>query len=95
MSGFEIKQKNKEVNKDLRSVYLKNYGVKMEFPAYYIYDARFVPHMDDYVVTLAWHIIPKNNKQMVQTTWYDGKVEECSFQAMYQQTGKSVRIRLA
>jgi len=55
----------------------------MEFPAYYLSDARFVPHIDDYVVTLAWHIIPKNKKQIVQSTWIDGRVEECSFMSTY------------
>ena len=32
----------------------------MEFPGYYINNAKFVPHYDDYIVQLAWHIIPKN-----------------------------------
>jgi hypothetical protein len=62
-----------EKQKDLRSIFIKNYGVQMEIPAYHFYDARFVPHFKDYVVTMAFHIIPK--KQMyqnnVQTTFYD------------------------
>ena len=48
-----------EKQKDLRSIFIKNYGVQMEIPAYYFYDARFVPHFKDYVVTMAFHVIPK------------------------------------
>ena len=38
---------------DLRKIYIQNYGVKMEFPAYYIQDAKFVPHEPDLIVQMA------------------------------------------
>ena len=50
----------------------------MEFPAYYYYDAKFVPHLQDHLVTMAFHIIPNGN-QKVQTTFQDGTVKETSF----------------
>ena len=53
---------------DLRKIYIENYGVKMEFPAYYIQDAKFVPHKPDLIVQMAQHIIPKGYTHTIQTT---------------------------
>lgn len=43
---------------DLRPEFIKNYGVSMEIPAFYYYDAKYVPHVKDFVVTMSFHIIP-------------------------------------
>ena len=51
--------KAKSVDQDLRSVFIDNYGVSMELPAYYLHDSKFVPHYRGYVVTTGYHIIPK------------------------------------
>ena len=64
---------------DLRKKYLQNFGVSMEIPAYYIYDARFVPHVKDYIVTLTWHILPKSFTSTVQTTYLNGTVTDSNF----------------
>ena len=32
----------------------------MEFPAYYYVGAKLVPHVQDMIVTMAFHIIPKS-----------------------------------
>jgi hypothetical protein len=50
-----------EEEKNLRRVFIQNYGVQMEIPAYYIYDARYVPNNIEYVVTMAFHIYPRIN----------------------------------
>ena len=44
---------------DLRPVFIKNYGVQMEIPAFYYNNAKYVPHFKDYMVTMSQHIIPK------------------------------------
>ena len=41
----------------------------MDFPAYYFDQAKFVPHIKDFVVTMAYHIIPMIHTQVVQTTF--------------------------
>lgn len=46
-------------HEDLRGIYIENYGVDLEFPAYYYQDAKFVPKNHDLVVTMGFHIIPK------------------------------------
>ena len=66
----------------------------MEIPAMYIYKAKFVPHVHDHIVQLAWHIIPKEFSQTVQTTYPDGKVEENDFSDIVQNRGKSILIKL-
>ena len=43
---------------DLRPEFIKNYGVSMEIPALYYYDATYVPHVKGVVVTMRYHIIP-------------------------------------
>jgi len=92
---FSTKIKNKAEMKDLRKVYMENYGVSFEFPSYYLNTARFVPHVKGHIVTLAWHIIPRNANQVVQTTWIDGTVDEKTFSTVYNNTGKSIIIKLA
>ena len=74
---------------DLRPVFIKNYGVSMEIPAFYYNDAKYVPHFKDYVVTMSQHIIPKKQKPQIniQTTYIDGRVEDNSFDEIYEQTG--------
>jgi hypothetical protein len=36
--------------------------VEIEFPAYYYFDSKFVPHEKDLIVVLAYHIIPGEHK---------------------------------
>ena len=52
---------------DMRQVFLESYGVEMEFPGFYYYDAKFVPKADshNYIVVLAWHIVPQGKNKMV------------------------------
>jgi hypothetical protein len=58
MSNFNLKEQQKQSQQDLREIFIENYGVTMEIPAYYYYDAKFVPHSQDQLVTMAFHIIP-------------------------------------
>jgi hypothetical protein len=44
MSNFNRKQEQQKTQQDLREVFIENYGVTMELPAYYYFDAKFVPH---------------------------------------------------
>jgi hypothetical protein len=52
--------KNNDIE-DLRPIFIKNYGVSMEIPAFYYNDAKYVPHFKDFIVTMSFHIIPKEN----------------------------------
>ena len=65
MSEFGINTKENFQEVDLRSVYIKNYGVEMELPAFYISSAKIVPHRPDHIVVLAWHVIPKSFYQSI------------------------------
>jgi hypothetical protein len=66
----------------------------MEFPAFYYYDAVFVPHMKDHLVSMSFHIIPENDQERVQTTFQDGVVEENSFNEIYNMTGENIILNL-
>ena len=44
--------------KDLRRVFIENYGVNMELPRFYYHSAKFVPQSKDLIVILGWHIVP-------------------------------------
>ena len=44
MSEFSTVKKDQEEVIDLRKVYVKDYGVHMEMPGYYIDCAKIVPH---------------------------------------------------
>lgn len=79
MSEFGFNSKNQFEEVDLREVYIKNYGVKMEMPAFYIHQAKLVPHFKNYIIILAWHIVPKGFSQTIQTTYLDNSVEESTF----------------
>ena len=76
---FNSYKEETHTENDLRKIYIENYGVKMEFPAYYIQDAKFVPHEPDLIVQMAQHIIPKVFTHTVQTTWINGDVQENEF----------------
>ena len=62
----------------------------MDFPAYYYHQARFVPHVENAIITLSYHITPKSYAHTVQTTWYDGRVTEQGFEDLYSNVGSSV-----
>ena len=47
-------------HEDLRKIYTTKYGVTMEFPSCYRHSAKIVPHKPDYIVSTAFHIIPKS-----------------------------------
>lgn len=94
-NDFVTNTKNIQDNKDLRDVFIQNYGVKMDLPAYYFDNAKLVPHQKDFVVTLAYHIVPLDFTQTIQTTYLNGKViESDSFAEIYDQTGQSIIIKL-
>ena len=52
------KIKDHHLSSDLRKTYLRNFGVQMDLPAYYIKGAKLVPHEINLVVTLAFHVFP-------------------------------------
>ena len=79
---------------DQRATLIENYGVTMEFPAFYYYNAKFVPHEKDHLVTMEFHIIPQNEKTTVQTTFQNGNVEENLFSEIYDQTGENIILTL-
>ena len=75
-------------------MFIKNYGVTIEIPAYYYHDARFVPSNIKYVVLMAFHIIPKKEIDNVQTTFMDQRVENNSFEDLCEKTGKNLILSL-
>jgi hypothetical protein len=50
-----------ESNETIRQSLIKKYGVLFEIPAYNYFNAKFVPHMRNHIVTMAHHILPKGN----------------------------------
>lgn len=61
MSQFELFDQGKRqayYTDNQRQIFVDKYSVEIEFPAYYYYDSRFVPHAKDLIVVLAFHIIP-------------------------------------
>ena len=66
----------------------------MEIPAYYIYDAKFVPNKKNYIVTLTWHILPKQFTSNVQTTCLNGTIIDSTFQDLNKKAGKDIIIAL-
>lgn len=62
---------------------MKKYSVEIEFPAYYYADAKFVPHYDDLIVDMSYHIIPLGSHHNVQTTKIDGRVKTGCFEDLY------------
>ena len=95
-----IKKKEDKVSEpneivDQRPVFIKNYGVSMEIPAFYYTDAKYVPHVKDFVVTMSYHIVPQNNPNSIQTTYIDGRVENNSFNEIYEHTGQNIILNLS
>ena len=88
--------KAKTVDQDLRSVFIDNYGVSMDLPAYYLHDSKFVPHYRGYVVTTGYHIIPKKQmyQENVQTTYIDQRVQMQAFNEIFSNTGDSLILNL-
>ena len=75
-------------------MFIQNYGVTMEIPAYYYYDGKYVPTKKDFVVTMAFHIIPNKKIDNVQTTFLDGRFEENNFDEICGQYGSNLILNL-
>ena len=74
---------------------MRQFGVTLEIPAYYYYNAKFVPHMKDHLVTMAFHILPKNDgRKKVKTIFNDGTTEVKTFQEIYGDTGRDTILTL-
>ena len=65
MFASQAAVKNVQEHEDLRGVFIDNYGVTLEFPAYYYLDSKFVPSEENLVVTMGFHIIPTNSTAQV------------------------------
>ena len=68
--------------------------MSLEFPAYYYHSAKFVPHFPKNVVTMGFHIIPRASNATVQTTFIDGRVEDNTYDEIYENTGDSILLTL-
>ena len=64
----------------MRKIFIENYGVEMEYPGYYLMDARFVPYDEKYLINLSWLInpVPQTLGTTTQTTFIDGTYKENS-----------------
>ena len=60
----EVNEKEQETYNQ-RDIFVKKYSVEIQFPAYYYADARFVPHHDDLIVDMSYHIIPMGSHHEV------------------------------
>lgn len=65
----------------------------MELPAFYYQHAKFVPHMPDHVLTMAFHVIPKGN-EVVQNIFQDGTVNDSKFSEIYENNGDDAILTL-
>jgi len=66
-----------------RQIFVEKYSIEIEFPAYYYVDSKFVPHHDNLILVMAYHIIPKEHDHTVQTTFIDGSVNTGTFDDLY------------
>ena len=82
----------------MRSVFQESYGLEMDFPGYYYYNSRFVPHThscsNKYIIVLAWHIVPTGKNKNVQTTKIDKTYNEVPFEDLYDNKGKDMILKL-
>lgn len=79
----------------MRRTYLDKFGVEMNLPAYYIYQSKIVPHVEDHVLELACHILPKQFDQSVKTIMLNGEVKEGQdFQDFENFSGKDLIFKL-
>jgi len=80
---------------DLRKVFIENYGVQIDLPAYYYLDAKFVPHHPNMIVVLAWHIIPNSASTKLFTKFInDEEVYENFYDEVYEKYGNKVILQL-
>ena len=66
--GFSVEENVKDSALDFRSNFIDEYGVSIEFPAFYSRDGCLAPHANGFVVNSGFHVIPRNNDQVVQIT---------------------------
>ena len=80
----------------MRSVFLESYGVEMNFPGYYYYDSKFVPleGKTNYIIVLAWHIVPAGQSKRVQTTMFNKTFKTGPFEDLYKTKGKDMILKL-
>ena len=80
----------------MRQVFLESYGVEMEFPGFYYYDAKFVPkaNVHKYIIVLAWHIVPQGKNKKVQTTKINKTYKTDPFEDLYKTKGKDMILKL-
>ena len=84
-----------ENSSNLRNMFVENYSVQIEIPAYYYFDAKYVPNNVNYVVALNFHIIPTKQVESIQTTFLDGRFEESTFKDIYDsQMNKNLMLTL-
>ena len=76
--GFGDLAKQINSGNNLRKIFIENYGVEMEYPGYYLMDARFVPYDEKYLINLSWLINPSPSTlgTTTQTTFIDGTYKE-------------------
>ena len=66
----------------------------MEFPAFYYYNAKFVPTLSDHLLIMEFHIIPECDKTKVQTTYQDGSVDENLYSEIFDRSGENIILSL-
>jgi hypothetical protein len=57
-SEEEMINKDERKSGSNRKVFIANYGVDLEFPGYYCFDSKFVPHDEGLIIALSWHVLP-------------------------------------
>ena len=86
--GFSTVIQQKDSDLDFRSNFISEYGVDINFPAFYSADGVLAPHAKNFIISSGFHIIPRNNDQVVQITTYDdhgkGRVYDTHFGQMYE-----------
>jgi hypothetical protein len=80
----------------MREVFQESYGIEMDLPGYYYFNSKFVPRefKNQYIVVLAWHIVPTGKNKKVQTTRIDKTYNYVPFEDLYDMSGKDMILKL-
>jgi hypothetical protein len=79
----------------MRRTFLEKFGVNIDIPAYYIICTKIVPHVEQHIIVMGCHILPKDYSQEVEIVYNDGEREHCEdFRDSENLQGKDLILRL-
>ena len=78
----------------MRKIFIESYGIELDFGGFYYSDSKFVPNHEKYIITACWHIVPKGDSKIVQTTNYDKTVEHHKYEELYNTSQGDILLQL-